>query len=98
MDTYGVSRSQARAALKGVQEFQRRIEVTRRPVVVSQATPGIVFSEVRQDLPPKLAGPPRPDTAGARLSAAPGEALGPIVLTLSKNGLPVDYNINAEEA
>lgn len=95
MDTYGVSRSQARAALKGVQEFQRRIEVTRRPVVVSQATPGIVFSEVRQELPPKLHEPPRAVTAGLLGSAAGG---GTVTLTLCKNGIPTDYILFGSEA
>lgn len=33
-------------------------------------------------------------TGGSGSSAA----LGPIVLTLSKNGMPTDYNVNAEEA
>lgn len=38
-----------------------------------------------------------PDAASSNSGSGTG-ALGPIVLTLSKNGIPTDYNINGEEA
>jgi hypothetical protein len=55
------------------------------------------ITEVTQSAP-KLTPPTRAGGGGGPSGVGGGGALGPIVLTLSKNGLPQDYNINAEEA
>ncbi len=96
MDTYGVSRTQARNALKGVRDFQRQIAEQRSHQVVVQDPPRFPQISSTELQAPSLSQAPKAATSTPAAGAA-AIGTGTVTLTLSKNGIPTDYVISGYE-
>lgn len=95
METFGATRTQARNALKGIEEFRRQINEQRGgPSLVVNNSPriDIATSELQQS---KLhAEPGARASGGVQSPAASGAGF---TITLSKNGIPTDFFVQGYE-
>ncbi len=91
MDTYGVTRTQARRVLKGVEDFQKRIEVARAQAVVVTTPPAI--PQVSEST---LSSPKLQPVLAQKASVAGGSGASPVggamvTVILCKNFVPTYY-------